>query len=398
MSDSGMSSIHRREFLQGSTAATALALGTTGASAQEAAANAALPVRVLGKTGVEVTILNEGTVRAPSALERLLRYSYGKGVRYYDTAAGYGTEVNFKKWFTAMPEVRKSIFLATKQGIKRDPMDIMKSIDQRLESLGTDYIDLLFFHGLSTGQVDWPKSRGMKAACEAVKKTGKVKFVGFSTHDPSRAAQLQAAADGGFIDVVMLQFTPWLEKDSDINRALDACHKANIGLVSMKQFAGHNLKEVDTRIPALKEKGLSAHQALLHAIWSDERIASACVTMMNLDEVNLNSAAAAGFEPMKLSQIHELRDAVLAGGSTLCADCDGRCGRAGGTKARLGDLTRLLTYHEQFGARRMAREGYEELVGEERDWRNVDLEAAQRACPNKLNFAKLLPEVDRLLG
>ena len=30
----------------------------------------------------------------------------------------------------------------------------------------------------------------------------------------------------------------WLDKDSPLNKALDACHKANIGLVSMKQIAG----------------------------------------------------------------------------------------------------------------------------------------------------------------
>ena len=80
------------------------------------------------------------------------------------------------------------------------------------------------------------------------------------------------------------------------------------------------------------------------------------------------------------------------------ADCDGRCGRAAGTNARLGDLTRFLTYHEHFGLRRQARENYAELTDEERNWRDADLEAAREACPSKLDFAQLLPEVDRLLG
>ena len=30
-----------------------------------------------------------------------------------------------------------------------------------------------------------------------------------------------------------------MKKDDPVNRALDACHKKNIGLVSMKQMAGH---------------------------------------------------------------------------------------------------------------------------------------------------------------
>ncbi len=85
----------------------------------------------------------------------------------------------------------------------------MDKLDERLANLKTDYIDLLFFHGLDTGQTDWPKSKELKEAAEALKKTGKVKFVGFSTHDTMIAEQIQNAAEGGFIDVIMLKWTPW---------------------------------------------------------------------------------------------------------------------------------------------------------------------------------------------
>jgi predicted aldo/keto reductase-like oxidoreductase len=273
---------------------------------------------------------------------------------------------------------------------------MVNQIDRRLDALGTDYIDLLFFHGLGSGQVEWPRSKEMKEAAEAIKKTGKVRFVGFSTHDRLRAEQIQNAAEGGFIDVIMLQFSPWLKKDDPINRALDACHKANIGLVSMKQMAGHT--KVKDQVPALLERGLNTHQGLLTAIWSDERIAATCVTMTNTDQINQNVDAARRFTPLKEADILQLRDAVLAAGPMMCADCDGRCGRAAGTQARLGDLTRFLTYHEHFGSRRQARENYAELSPEERDWQGADLEAAREACPSKLDFAQLLPEVDRLLG
>ena len=73
---------------------------------------------MLGKTGVEVTILNGGTAH-PRPLDRLLRFEYSRGVRFFDTAASYGTEEAFKKWFAAMPEVRPQIFLATKDGVAR---------------------------------------------------------------------------------------------------------------------------------------------------------------------------------------------------------------------------------------------------------------------------------------
>ena len=149
----------------------------------------------------------------------------------------------------------------------------------------------------------------------------------------------------------MLKFNPSLEKDSPLNKALDACHKANIGLVSMKQIAGQGVKVTEDRVPTLKARGLTPVQGLLHAIWSDERFSSSCVTMRNNDQTAENVDAARRFEPLKKAELDELRAAVLAAGPTLCPNCDGSCSLAGRTKARLGDLTRFYTYHEEHGIR-----------------------------------------------
>ena len=395
-------SVDRRLFLQTGLAVTAAATGLVGGqvTAQDpkpGEEKPILPKRVLGKTGVPVTLLNHGTVGEPAGLSRLLRSSYREGVRYFDTAEGYkNSEKVIGEWLTAMPEVRKTIFLATKSHVKTQS-DMLKRLDQRLAALKTDYIDLLFFHGLETDQTDWPKSQELKETAEALKRTGKVKFVGFSTHDTMIAEQIQNAAEGGFIDVIMLKYTPWLGKDTPLNKALDACHAKNIGLVSMKQLGGQTQFTAD-HVPAIKAKNLTPAQGLLQAIWTDERFAATCVTLRNTEQVTENADAARRFEPLKLSEINELRDAVLASNPTMCPGCDGRCSLAGGTNARLGDLARFYTYHEDHGMRTVAREHYAELSAEHRNWQGADLVAAQAACHHKLNFSKLLPEVDRLLS
>ncbi len=89
---------------------------------------------------------------------------------------------------------------------------------------------------------------------------------------------------------------------------------------------------------------------------------------------------------------------MLASNPTMCPGCDGRCADAAGTKARLGDLARFYTYHEDHGMRSVAREEYAALAPEERDWQGADLAAAREACHHKIDFANLLPETDRLLG
>jgi hypothetical protein len=84
-------------------------------------------------------------------------------------------------------------------------------------------------------------------------------------------------------------------------------------------------------------------------------MSAVCTTMRNTDHIRENSDAALRYEPLKAAEIGQLRDATLASGPTLCADCDGRCALAAGTKAELGNLTRFLTYYQHHGDRALAR-------------------------------------------
>jgi aryl-alcohol dehydrogenase-like predicted oxidoreductase len=402
----------RRGFLQAGALATASALTLgRGADAQDAQAReVVLPRRPLGKTGIDVTLLDIGTGRG-KGVDRLLRYAFARGIRAFDTSETYGSEADFKRWFEVVPDVRKQIFLVTKDAPKT-PEQLPGMLDKRLAALGTDYVDLLFIHSFGDNHsladaVAMLKSRELGRTVDAIKKSGKARLVGISTHHKDRPVLLQAAAEGGIVDAVMLQYTPWLDKESPLNKAIDACWNKGIGLISMKQIAGHFLgdkpqgnilDEVVRRTPMLAEKKLTPFQGLLNAIWSDERISAACVSMTNTDYFRENTDAALRFEPLKAAEVRQLRDAALDHGPTLCADCDGRCSLAAGTRAELGNLTRFLTYHEHHGERVEARRLYADLSAEARDWSGADLEAARAACPNKLNFSALLPEVDRLLA
>ncbi len=412
MSAQEMPTTDRRTFLQSGALVTAAALGSASASGarEQPAKPVEIPRRTLGKTGLQVTMLEQGTVRG-SGFDRIMRLSYAGGVRVFDTAKVYGSERLFKKWFDQAPEVRKQIVLVTKDMVRR-PSEMLKLVDERLAALGTDYIDLYFIHGLGDEHslddaINLVQSRELKDVAETLHKSGKAKFIGFSTHHKDRAQIIQAAALGGIVDAIMLQYHPWLDKDSPLNKALDACWKQGIGLISMKQIASHRfgdtpkgdiLKDVVQKVPMLKERKLSPFQGLLHAIWTDERISCVCTSMRNTDQIRDNIDAARRFEPVKAADIHQLRDVLIAAGPMMCADCEGRCSIAAGTKAELGNLTRFLTYHQHHGDRAEARRQYARLSPEARDWTGADLEAARLACPNRLDFARLLPEVNRHLA
>ncbi len=397
----------RRGFL--ATGAGALAATTAFGDGQPAAAQAAkkpsqtpeLPKRTLGRTGAKVTILNLGTWMSPGG-ERLLRFAWASGIRYVDTAKSYGSEPMIGRWMNAVPVPRAELFLATKDQ-PDTPGQLITQLDERLQSLQTDHVDLIYLHALGDRNFDlemqWLSSPELKQTADAIRKSGKAKFVGFSTHHPARHLLLHAAAQSGFLDVIMLQNNPWIAADDDMNRALDACAKRGIGLVSMKQVAGNmNLDEIGMNLAGFTGVGLTAYQALLHAIWTDDRFASVCVSMRNTDQIRENAAAARVFRPLKKAEIERVRDACIAAGPTMCASCDGRCARAAGTTAELGNLTRFLTYHDHHGYRAEARRLYSGLAPQARNWQGADLEAARQACPNRLNFASLLPRADDILG
>ena len=318
--------IDRRGFL--GAGAGVLAAGSLGEGLPAAAGatmNTAqadeLPKRPLGRTGVQVSILSLGTWLSPGG-ERLLRSAWANGVRYVDTAKSYGSEPMIARWMNGMPEVRKDLFLVTKDQ-PDTPQQFIGQLDQRLAALQTDYVDLIFLHALGDRNFDlemqWVMSPDFKQVADTIRKSGKAKFVGFSTHHPQRALLLQAAAQGGFVDAIMLQNNPWIAQDDSMNRALDACFKHGIGLISMKQVAGNmNLGAIGNAFPELTQQGLTPYQALLHAIWSDERFSSVCVSMRNTDQIRENAMAARLFQPVAQCQLDRLRDACIAAGPTMC--------------------------------------------------------------------------------
>ena len=397
----------RRGFLRTSaTAGTVWAGIKPAVRAEEADKPAqALPRRRLGRTGVDVTLIAQGM--AGRIDRRLLDVSYANGTRYFDTAASYQggkSEEQAGEWFRRTDK-RREIFLVTKVHPKT-PDQFVQMIDARLENMGIDYVDLFFLHGVCGGfgssrseEREWPALKDWAAAADKLRASGKVKAVGFSTHAEIglRTELLQNAVKGGWGDAIMVAADPSLIRENDaFNRALDACHKADIGLICMKEMRA--VEQMPKLVPGFEKRGLTSHQAVLTAVWSDERFSCICSNMTNVKMIEENTAAAKRFTPFtekELGMVHQLYKRYAA---NFCSGCDGRCKTAAGTKAELGDIARYLCYFEQDGARAEARQLFRSLPPEARDWGGADLKAASKACVSHLDFAAILQRVGQELA
>src|SRR5208283_1451859 len=208
----------RRNFL-GSTMSLPIALAAAPsllaqrAVAADAPLSAApLPRRQLGKNGPQVTMLCMGGMEQALSPD-YIDIAWSMGIRYFDSADCYlggNSEKIFGAWLAKYPERRKEIFLVSKDHPHKGPQQMLEMIDRRLDACGTKYLDAFYIHGIGTGEygkdsVNWPKSDEFKKTAETLKSSGKVKTVGFSCHDGRLNDYLNAAAQGGFLDIIMLK-------------------------------------------------------------------------------------------------------------------------------------------------------------------------------------------------
>src|SRR5690606_35340675 len=120
-----------------------------------------------------------------------------------------------------------------------------------------------------------------------------------------------------------------------LNRALDACAKAGIGLVAMKtgRGLGKFMDQPDGARKAFGKLGLSPHVAMLAGIWSDDRFAAACSEVPNIQNIEEDTAAAKSFgKPFSAEQWRRLEDAGWSLSRATCPRCDGACRLAAGAR------------------------------------------------------------------
>jgi hypothetical protein len=110
---------------------------------------------------------------------------------------------------------------------------------------------------------------------------------------------LLGATKLGWIDGIMFTYNFRVMYSEKMKKAVDECYKAGIGLTAMKTQAtgwgtkGGPLNDKErSLLNQFTEKGLSAEQAKLKAVWDDNRIASICSYMTNMKVLTENASAA----------------------------------------------------------------------------------------------------------
>ncbi|HEY2013654.1 MAG TPA: aldo/keto reductase [Bryobacteraceae bacterium] len=300
-------SISRREFLE-TTALGSLAAGSVAAADLE---KSALPTRVLGKTGVKVSILAMGggsrflmykdDEQAVAAVHKALDL----GITYIDTADDYSNHLSEKRIGIGLKGRRNNIFLATKLS-SRNGAESFRIVEESLKALQTDHVDLLHIHSLQTPD-DLAAIEAKGGVLEQLMKMRDQKmtrFIGITSHfDPSVLKTAlerhdfdctQMALNGALVGMEASRMVPNKAlKTSFETLALPVANRKKMGVIGMKVFAQEALVGA-----AAPEKLLSYTLSL--------PVTAAVVGMPKLEHIEDNVRVAKAFKPLSKEEMERM--------------------------------------------------------------------------------------------
>ena len=236
-----------------------------------------LPMRKLGNTGIDVTMLGLGGAHIGRATEKmaedLIEAAIEGGIRFFDNAEMYNSglaETRYGKYL--VPKYRDISFIMTKTTGK-DAKTVREHLEGSLKRMKTDYVDLYQIHSVnSPADVDSRIEEGVLEEVLKAKESGKVKYIGFTGHRDYKAHQrvLEQTDVLQTCQMPINCFDP--NYKSFINNVMPTLTERNMGILAMKTlsnggFFGGTRHFHGGENPKIVPNVVTVEEAL-HFVWS----------------------------------------------------------------------------------------------------------------------------------
>jgi aryl-alcohol dehydrogenase-like predicted oxidoreductase len=311
--------------------------------------------RTLGKTGISIPVVSLGFMNADAP--DLIQHAYETGMRLIDTAAFYQGGRNEEIVGATIKKmgVRDSVVIGTKVFLRgvgvsaRDPQArnaFRQVAEASLKRLQMDHVDILSYHSVDSAED--LRAEGPLQALTELKKEGKTRFIGVSTHQG--AAVLPEAVRLGLFDVGLVPINYTMASNKALLDAVDQAAKAGMGIIAMKTQAG-GLSRPDRALPT----GLPPHSqtALLKWVLHNSSIATAIPGVTAHDQIVQNIAVAFNLE-YTAAEKEFLGDGALMTQAQFCQQC-GQCRTDCPHGVEIPTLMRSHMYAVQYANLDMAR-------------------------------------------
>jgi len=309
--------MRRRDFLKLGVLGTGGALlgwdGLAEAAQQAAKGPFRFPApvyRTLGRTGLKITVVSFGAMLTPEP--EVMRVAFEHGVNYVDTARRYMNGRNEEIVARALKGMHDKVYVATKiVSSSRSKEDIVRDVETSLKALERDRIDVIQLHSVTGRERLFDPE--MREALVKLKKQGKVRFFGVTTHT-NETEVVNALVDDRdkFFDTVLVKYN--FRSGDELKKAIARAAGAGIGVIAMKTQAGGY--KTDALGP------ISPHQAALKWVIQDKNITAAIPGMRDMGHLR-EDIAVMGMR-LTLADSLILRTYGAAVASRYCHMC-GKC-------------------------------------------------------------------------
>ncbi len=354
-----------------------------------------IPKRRLGKSNINIPSLSHGIMYNLVDNQIVIYNGLKWGIDMIDTSHGYAggnSELGIGKFLAKNPDRRKDMVIVSKASRARTIPEIEERLQLSLKRMNTNYIDVYYgVHGLRDPN---DLTDDLRKWAESAKKRKLIKAFGFSTHQ-NMAKCLNAASKLDWIDALMTSYNFRLMQDKEMQDAVEACHKKDIGLIAMKVMGLEVTTESDkTMVNAFLQKGYTEAQTKLKAVLDDKRIASACITMSTVEQISTNVSAVLDRKKLSSGELKILKQHAMNTCSAYCTGCSEICSRTmPDAGPHIADIMRSLMYYNSYEEKDMAREVFSEIpLNIRKKLTRLDYSEIETRCPQQLPIGMLISE------
>lgn len=269
--------------------------------------NFGMPTRILGRTGVEVSLIGLGGWHLgfkwidEELSIRIIRTAIDNGINFMDNCWDYNEGASEIRMGKALQDgYRERAFVMTKID-GRTKQEATKQLDESLQRLQVDHIDVVQHHEILRYEDPYRifDEHGANAALIEARDAGKIRFIGFTGHKDPRIHlhMLEVAKEYGVeFDTVQMPLNVMDAHYRSFEKmVLPELLNQNIGVLAMKTLANGTILESNT---------VTAIECLQYAMnLPTSVVITGCQSMKDLDQA---LTAARTFQPMTAEQVTSL--------------------------------------------------------------------------------------------
>ncbi len=401
----------RRELLQrGALAGLGLSVLPLRAWAQPAGRAQARVQRyaTLGRSGMRVSDISFGGSRLGAGEGDTVRHALDRGINYFDTADSYRGGDSETTIGEALRGKRDRVYIGSKTytspGERRDSM--MRSLEQSLRRLRTDYVDVYFNHAVNdVARLRNPEWREFTARA---KQQGKIRYVGMSGHAGRLIECLDHALDTDGVDVILVaynfgqdpafyqQFTrtfDFIARQPELPRVLQKAKAKGVGVVAMKTLMGARLNDMRP----FERGGATLAQAAFRLVLSNPHVDALIISMTSVEGID-EYLGASGWQSTAGEDLRLLRRYAWMNGASYCRHGCQDCLSACPYGVPIGEVLRTRMYAVDYGDPVLAKSEYALLPAGAAPCLSCAAAPCRGACPHGLPIERLLAPTHRMLA